>query len=138
MNYQWINAFVGIPYKEHGRTFEATDCYGLVQLVYKNQLGVNLPDWVTGTYEMRDVIRAVTTCVEESVSKGYAEKVDQAQDFDIAVMERYGKAHHVGLVVAGGILHVSKRTGIAVHEKLEDFMRSGAGVPRFYRWHTAH
>lgn len=37
--------YMRIPFKEHGRDFDGCDCGGLVWLVYKTELGIELPDW---------------------------------------------------------------------------------------------
>lgn len=37
--------YIRIPFKEHGRGFDGCDCGGLVWLVYKEELGIELPDW---------------------------------------------------------------------------------------------
>lgn len=37
--------YMRIPFKEHGRDFSGCDCGGLVWLVYKTELGIELPDW---------------------------------------------------------------------------------------------
>lgn len=38
-----VNKYLGIPYKNHGRSLEALDCYGLIILIYKD-LGYELLD----------------------------------------------------------------------------------------------
>jgi len=36
--------YIGLPYKHLGRDKKGVDCYGLVVLLYKDKLGVELPD----------------------------------------------------------------------------------------------
>lgn len=45
-----IADYVGIPYVLHGRDRQGADCYGLVCLVYKEMLGIVLPEY---TYQDR-------------------------------------------------------------------------------------
>ena len=36
--------YIGIPYKDKGRTFNGCDCYGLLMLYYKKELGIEIPE----------------------------------------------------------------------------------------------
>jgi len=37
--------YIGIPFVEYGRSFKGVDCYGLVWLAFKEELGIELPDY---------------------------------------------------------------------------------------------
>lgn len=50
---QWAERYVGIPYKTHGRDREGCDCWGLFNMIWREQLGKELPpydgvDWYHG------------------------------------------------------------------------------------------
>jgi len=40
---EWANRYVGIPYLFRGLDRTGIDCYGLLRLVYREQLGIELP-----------------------------------------------------------------------------------------------
>jgi cell wall-associated NlpC family hydrolase len=42
--------FIGLPYEHLGRDVKGIDCYGLVILIYKENLGVELPDVCNYTF----------------------------------------------------------------------------------------
>lgn len=37
--------YLNIPFKHLGRSFEGVDCYGLIIIYAKNELGIELDDW---------------------------------------------------------------------------------------------
>jgi len=43
-NGELMRSYIGIPYKHLGRDKKGVDCYGIVVMIYKDKLGVELPD----------------------------------------------------------------------------------------------
>ena len=48
-----INDYIGIPFIDKGRDFKGCDCYGLIKLYYKNELGIDIPDVVASPNQLR-------------------------------------------------------------------------------------
>lgn len=46
-----FNKYIGLKYKNQGRDFDGVDCYGLLYLFYKTELGVLLPDFISLDYD---------------------------------------------------------------------------------------
>lgn len=42
--------YLGITYREGGRSFDSVDCYGVVYLIYRDALGIQLPDFQEREY----------------------------------------------------------------------------------------
>jgi len=42
--------YIGLSYKELGRDFSGVDCYGIIVLIFKNELGIDLPDFTDLLY----------------------------------------------------------------------------------------
>ena len=85
MNIAAINNYIGVPYELGGRGMAGADCYGLLMLIYWNELDVLLPEFGD-----------VTQISEYKV-------IPQPKDFCI-VRTRRGVADHVGLYIAGNVL----------------------------------
>lgn len=140
-NYDWLNRWVGVPYVFGGRDIDRDggyDCYGLVMAVLREQCGVELPDWHIEGQGAQATAKAVTTAVQSEVASQRACRVNRAQDFDIAVVQRTHLAHHVGLVVAEGVLHIGAECAHgAVYEDIGRFALL-RGMPLFYRWERLH
>jgi len=45
-----FSKYIGLPYKNLGRDFSGVDCYGIAVLVFKNELGIDLPDFTDLLY----------------------------------------------------------------------------------------
>ena len=41
----WAAGYIGIPYVDGGRSHDGCDCWGLVWLVFREQWGIDLPDY---------------------------------------------------------------------------------------------
>lgn len=102
----WTDAYIGIPHAEKGCTLENVCCWGLIRLVYKRELGIDLPG-----YEDRYTDEAEQSEIAKLFS--YEEKRDvwalvtEPRDFDVMVYRQGRFATHAGLVAGRGMmLHV--------------------------------
>jgi len=46
-----MRKYINLPYKNLGRDFSGVDCYGLLYLIYKKELQIDLPDFVSLQYQ---------------------------------------------------------------------------------------
>lgn len=102
----WTNAYIGIPFKINGRTREGCDCWGLVYLVYRAQLNIDLPDY-NGILSHLDkgtaALRRIKRIIEDESRKWI--KVDDPKGFDVVLLR--GEPYHVGIVCGRcDMLHV--------------------------------
>jgi len=99
-----MNGLIGIPYSEGGRDYDGVDCWGLVYLYYRDQLGIELPR-LDGGYDVKD-LPMLADFLDESKSTVNAEPIDEPRDGDLVVMKFRGHPIHVGVYLDGSVLHV--------------------------------
>jgi hypothetical protein len=85
--------YIGIPYKENGRTDDGLDCWGLVRLFYKQEFNIDLPsyeDEYVGSYDPK--VPQTINYYKDSWSKTMSPKLG-----DICLFNILGEPTHVGI-----------------------------------------
>lgn len=98
MNDKWSNGYVGLPFKYDGRDRSGVDCYGLVCLIYKEQLNIELNpfsgvfvDHTPGTLlKVADIMRKD----RENWKTG-----KDVKEFDMIQLRTGRHAFHVGVAI---------------------------------------
>lgn len=95
-----------IPYLHQGRTEQGADCFGLLRIFYKEELGIELPDF-TEDYP-RDWWLHSNYFLDLCVGYGFEESAT-AETGDILFFRNNGiKVGHVGIALTDGMfLHMS-------------------------------
>lgn len=87
--------YIGIPYKDNGRDINGIDCWGLVCLYYREELGIELPSY-TEEYNGptdKNVIRAI------SAYKDTWELTTTPDQGDVVLFNIYGEPRHIGIYI---------------------------------------
>ena len=109
---------MAIPFVDGGRSPGGVDCWGLIYLVYRDMLGIELPSY--GEISARDLIRIRRTMNRESaVSTTWVPVQSDPQEFDVVGMRLPDGATfgHVGLVCGPRrVLHIEKASGVAIED----------------------
>ena len=92
------SSYVPIPFEENGRGRDGCDCWGLVQLVYRENYGIELPDY-------RDDYGLEAD--ERTLSRWY--EVEEHRPGDVVLSTIDGTRLHVGVVVRPGIMLNTRR-----------------------------
>lgn len=115
--------YIRIPFKEHGRDFDGCDCGGLVWLVYKNELGIELPDW-RGYYqntqiESFDELSWTVDTMLGGIGKEVP-KDEGVKPFDVISLKIAGHPIHVGVAVdSNRFLHIMEGDTNVRQERLD-------------------
>lgn len=95
--------YIGIPYAEKGRDETGLDCWGLVRLVYKNELNIDLPSF-SAEYDTSDNERLEELFAQ--YKEGW-ESTDTAEVGDVVIFRIFGYESHIGVCVGDNkFLHV--------------------------------
>lgn len=114
----WSNRYIGIPWTEFGRGRAGCDCWGLACVIYREELGISLPDYLGyASAEERGEIAALVDGAEASPLWLPVSRTPIA--FDIAVFRRGRLSSHIGIVVTHGVMiHMAGEDGSKVERYL--------------------
>ena len=113
MAVNWVREYQSIPFVDGGRGHDGCDCWGLIRLVYLEQLGIELPSY--GEISAYQVNKKAEAFLAGSAVTDWWLPIDgDPQSFDVVVMRAHGhrEVGHCGLVLPDGrILHTEEKTG---------------------------
>jgi cell wall-associated NlpC family hydrolase len=114
----WWNDYIGVPFTERGRSREGFDCWGLAMQIYRDRLGVELPDYQHLYEHTAREARKIAGIIETEKDNGWLEvPLNKAQPFDIIIFRQGGLHCHVGIItMPKHFIHATKGIGVA-HEK---------------------
>lgn len=121
--------YVGIPFADHGRGASGCDCWGLVRLFYRQELGIELSD-LGPSY--RDTTDAAGMRLVHADQLACWRRVHAPQPGDVALLNVLGAPVHVGVMLdRRRMLHVQRGIDAAIERidgplwrnRLEGFYR---------------
>lgn len=128
----WTDQYIKIPFKVDGRDRDGIDCGGLVILVYREMLGIELPDY-HGAMECLSIegMKRASRTITAELNKW--KLVDRPEEFDVIAFRR-GKINqaHVGVycgrrdmlhICAGINATVEEYNGLLWKHRLNGFYR---------------
>lgn len=117
MRADWWNRYVAelkVPFKDKGRDELGCDCWGLVCLIYKEQLGIDLPSYLE-CYETTKDKEVLGILIADERAAKWSEP-ETPEPFDVIILKMRGVPMHVGLVTKSGhMIHCARGIG-TVHE----------------------
>lgn len=117
----WAENFIGIPFKEKGRTREGVDCWGAVRLVLQEHFGiVGLPDYCD-SYESKDDKQGIAAAVQTGLLVGWQE-VEQPSAGALLILRLTGRPWHCAIMLDElYMLHALDGVGV-VHERIDTML----------------
>lgn len=135
----WYDKYIGIPYKELGRDEKGLDCYGLCYQVYKNELGISIPDYYNiGFYKSEDkeqqeiIKRDLQGFILDEANNWEEVPLDKIKEFDLILFRMCGYIIHIGLALSKDtFLHCFNGTECCVERV---YPRWTGKIYKAYRW----
>ena len=121
----WWADYIGLPFKERGRDRDGCDCWGLVRMVYAEQLGIELPT-LDGYVSVRD-----GQWIGPQLEKALPDwEPCEPEAFAVPLFRFSGGKLHVGIVVDPiHMLHIEAGKDAC----LEPMKRMGNLLSGYYR-----
>lgn len=118
----WMQKYLRIPYTIRGHSFDGCDCGGLLRLVYKTELDIELPDWEDKYISThRESFETLDGIFDEQTSTigdfPMQVPLDEVQPFD-ALVFRMGRFNvHTGVVIRKGkFLHIQEGGNVTIED----------------------
>lgn len=119
--------YLHIKYKHSGRGWGAGDCFNLLQLFYKEEFGIQIPD--TGDYT-EDWYRTADLMLEQVGPMGFI-RVDDPGPGDLVLFSRRGRVCHCGVLIDSEYFLHTTRKGTAIHSRYA--LSRGLKLHSYYR-----
>lgn len=132
----WAEKYMGARFKDAGEHGPGLHCWGLVRLVYAQELGIELPSY--GEIAADELIR-IARQIERSTATASWREVGRPQAFDVVLMTgpalpgmKLRQPFHVGVMIdEKRLLHIERQTGVtapslthpAIRQRIVGFQR---------------
>jgi cell wall-associated NlpC family hydrolase len=110
----WSNDYIGIPFVARGADRGGVDCYGLVRLVFRERLGIDLPSFAESYLTTRESADIAALLSDARQSPEWAPIAPGTErEFDVALCRIGDFASHVAVVIGGGrMIHADHKSGV--------------------------
>lgn len=127
----WWRKYVGLPFGEMGRGPDKFDCWGMVQLIYRQERGIELPSYTEFYKTTNDRVEISETIIRERQQRWT--QVEQAREFDAVLLLMRGVPMHVGICTKPGhMVHCAH--GVDTVLDRYDSMRWKTKLVGFFRY----
>jgi cell wall-associated NlpC family hydrolase len=112
-----VDKYIGLPFVDGGRDLDGLDCWGLVSLIYKDVLDLEIPNYEISALDTDKVCEAMSWGRDNDgwmeVAKGEYRPGDLVA---LAMHLKYpDMINHVGVYVGGGsFIHTQQKTGAII------------------------
>lgn len=110
----WWNDYSRIQFLDKGRDRNGCDCWGLVRLIYKEQLNIDLPSYIYD-YKNTDEKELITSIIADH--RDLFSTVDKPKPFDLVLLRMLNHPMHIGLVInKDSMIHCHKDVNTTIEE----------------------
>jgi len=128
-----LKKYIEIPFKDKGRDFSGSDCWGLARLFAWLEYGWKYPSLLAG-YKSSDDGEAIEKLAEKTSGLFVRVKPGEERPGDLIHLRVKGSNRHVATVLAGKrMLHTMEDVGVTAGERY-DCNPWKMRVIAFWRW----
>jgi lipoprotein Spr len=127
-----LDRFVGLPFLDRGRDGNGCDCWGLVRLIYRDLLSIELPSGLE-SYAGAGDRAAIAQAINAGLGDWRPVPPGEEAALDVALLSRAGARCHVGVVTQPGWVLHTRQGGESVQEPLRRLERQGYSLEGYWR-----
>jgi cell wall-associated NlpC family hydrolase len=111
----WVDSYIGLPYLPHGRDRQGIDCWGLIMLIYREQLGIELDSMAYNMVQARRAsIESLNTAFAAETAQRW-HKIAIPQLWDVVTFTLHGLVYHAGCALDDRLMvHTENKAGVCV------------------------
>lgn len=131
----WAAKYIGLPYVPGGREKDGVDCWGLLRLIYKEEMQLDLP-LLPGVVD--ESLLAISRRFE-SASNWF--EISAPEDGCAVAMSKHRFLHHVGIWAeadGGKVIHCWSVVATSSAETIRSLRVKGFKVIKFFRYGLHH
>lgn len=127
----WAGAYLGLRQADHGRDRDGVDCWGLVRLVYADELGIDLPSYTEVCPDLAERAELGALITGER-DRGPWREVTRPEPFDVLLFRIGPHATHVAVAVDHrDMLHVHGHSESCIVSISDRWRKRLVGVYRY-------
>lgn len=128
-----LDQYKNIPFSERGRDYNGIDCWGLIYLIHREQLGNSVPAYSEGYCTTKDGEEIAALIRAERIQSWVEIQPPHALAGDIVVLRILGEPWHCGIMLdKTRFAHMERNVGI-IQDGIES-LRWSKRIEGFYRW----
>ena len=113
--------YLTIPFKDRGRDHNGVDCFGLVQIIYKQEFKIQLPSYIEAYENEKDRESICNEINKEKKLSGWVE-TDNPNHGNLIILNLLGRPLHLGVMLDhNSFIHCMKGKGTII-EKTTDII----------------
>lgn len=93
---EWLNQYIGVPYRSRGRSFRGADCFGIMALIYQHELGIKIPEF---NYTSAKDVRGNAPIISREKRCWNQVSESEISAFDVVLFNITGVEAHIGVLV---------------------------------------
>ncbi len=113
----WWHKYTHIPFVDKGRGIDGCDCWGLVRLIYQNELNIELPDYLD-LYESTKDYYVISKLNELESQKFPSVPLSDLREFDVITLRVRNAPIHVAVALGNGYMIHCERDINTVCERI--------------------